>query len=283
MRKEIFILPVLWLLGGAPLLASDVVAVLSGASGPYQEALAGLQGVLGPVPNATLPALPDLAGAKVVVTFGSEAALKSYPGSVALVAALLPDPSLQIDHGGSLTKVGLPPAAAVLVAKMKALNPMASELAALNPNGSYSAYLAQLKAAVAAAGMTLVVKKVSSLSDLGATLPGLKGEVQSLWVPPDPLFMNPQTFGILTAFCKGAGIGFFAPVAGLARAGSLAGVAPSFKQVGATAAGAAKAYVAGGSPGAWVYPQRAETTVNTTVAAQLGLSDSVGKADSRVQ
>ena len=60
----------------APLRSGGVVAVLSADSGPYQEALEGLKSVLGAVPSATLPALPDLAGAKVVVTFGSDAALR---------------------------------------------------------------------------------------------------------------------------------------------------------------------------------------------------------------
>jgi len=267
----------------AQLPAGGVVAVLSGASGPYQEALEGLKAVLGDVPSAVLPALPDLAGAKVVVTFGSEAALREYPGSAALVAALLPDPSLEIKHGGSVTKVGLPPAAGVLAAKIKALNPKTSVLAVFDPNGAYGEYIAQLKAAALAAGMDVKVKKVASMADLAQQLPGFKGTVQSLWVPPDPLFMNPKTFSVLTGFCAGAGIGLFAPVAGLARAGALAGVAPSFKQVGVAAAGAAKAYLAGGDPGGWVYSDKAETTANKTVAVSLGVGDAAAKADNQVE
>jgi ABC-type uncharacterized transport system substrate-binding protein len=224
-----------------------------------------------------------MAGVKVVVTFGSEAALKDYPSSAALVAALLPDPSLEIKHGGKVTKVGLPPSAAVLAAKIKALNPKTSVIAVLNPNGAYGDYIDMLKSAAAAAGMELKVKKVESMADLAEQLPGFKGSVQSLWVPPDPLFMNPKTFGVLTAFCRGAGIGLFAPVAGLARAGALAGVAPSFKQVGQAAGLAAKAYSGGGNPGEWVYSEHAETTANKTVAAALGVDGAVGKADNQVE
>ena len=283
MKMKHWIGSIALLAGTAQLPAAAVVAVLSGSSGPYQEALAGLKAVMGDVPSAVLPALPDLGGAKVVVTFGSEAALKDYPASAALVAALLPDPSLEIKHGGSVTKVGLPPAAGVLAAKIKALNPKTSVLAVFDPNGAYGEYIAQLKAAAGAAGIELKVKKVSSMADLGGSLPAFKGSVQSLWVPPDPLFMNPKTFSILTAFCQGAGIGLFAPVAGLARAGALAGVAPSFKQVGVAAGAAAKAYVAGGNPGDWVYSEKAESTVNKTVAGALGVGDSVGRADSQVE
>ena len=85
--KGLFGLAAGLLLAGS-LQSAAVVAVLSGASGPYKEALEGLKAALGEIPSATLPALPDMAGGKVVVTFGSEAALKDYPGSAALVAAL---------------------------------------------------------------------------------------------------------------------------------------------------------------------------------------------------
>ena len=183
----------------------------------------------------------------MVVTFGSDAALKKYPDSVALVAALLPDPSLELPHGGSVTRVGLPPAPTVLIAKIKAMDPKLATLAVFNPNGAYSAYMAALKAAAAAAGVGLQTKNAAGVPDLGRQLPGLKGAVQALWVPPDPLFMNRSTFGILTAFCRGGGIAFFAPVVGLAKAGAFAGVAPSFKQVG-RAAGLAAAQYNAGSP-----------------------------------
>jgi len=266
------------LLLAAPLRSGGVVAVLSADSGPYQEALDGLKSALGPVPSATLPALPDLAGAKVVVTFGSDAALRSYPSSVALVAALLPDPSLELPHGGSVTRVGLPPAPALLIAKIKAMDPKLATLAVFNPNGAYSGYVAALKAEAAAAGVGLQAKNVASVADLGRQLPGLKGAVEALWVPPDPLFMNRATFGILTAFCQGGGIAFFAPVVGLAKAGAFAGVAPSFKQVGRAAGLAAAAYNAGSPPGDWFYSDKVETMANAGVAGALGLA--TPKADS---
>jgi hypothetical protein len=266
------------LLCTAPLRSGGVVAVLSADSGPYQEALDGLKSVLGAVPSATLPSLPAMDGVKVVVTFGSDAALKSYPASAALVAALLPDPSLELPHTGSVTRVGLPPAPAVLIAKIKAMDPKLVTLAVFNPNGAYNDYMAGLKSEAAAAGVGLQTKNAASVADLGKQLPGLKGAVQALWVPPDPLFMNRATFGILTAFCQGGGIAFFAPVVGLAKAGAFAGVAPSFKQVGRAAGLAAAAYNAGSPPGDWFYSDKVETMANATVAGALGLA--TPKADS---
>ena len=274
---------VIWILAAAllctaPLRSGGVVAVLSADSGPYQEALEGLKSVLGTVPSTVLPRLPAMDGVKVVVTFGSDAALKKYPDTAALVAALLPDPSLELAHGGSVTRVGLPPAPAVLIAKIKAMDPKLATLAVFNPNGAYTAYMAELKAAAAAAGVGLQTKNAANMADLGKQLPGLKGAVEALWVPPDPLFMNRATFGILTAFCQGGGIAFFAPVVGLAKAGAFAGVAPSFKQVGRAAGLAAAQYNAGSPPGDWFYSDKVETMANATVAGALGLA--TPKADS---
>lgn len=267
-------------IAAAPLRASTVVAVLSGDSAPYKEALEGLKAVVADVDSAILPALPNLGGAKVVVTFGGEAALKSYPSSLAMVAALLPDPKLKPRHGGSLSRVGIPPDPAVLAAKIRSIQ--SGTLAVFDP-GSYSEYVAQLKSAGSAAGLNVDVKKVSDVADLAARLPGLKDSAKSLWIPPDPLFMNPKTFGLLSGFCKSAGIALIAPVPGLARAGALAGIAPTFKQQGRAAGVAALAYQGGSNPGAWVYSDKTEFVVNKGVAAALGLNGAPGKADSTVE
>ena len=196
---------------------------------------------------------------------------------------MLPDPKLKPKHGGSVTRVGLPPAPEVLAAKVKALQPGASTLAVLDP-GSYGDYLAALRGAASSQGLALQVKKVESMADLATKLPALKGAVQALWVPPDPLFMNPKTFGLLVAFCKGAGIGLYVPVAGLAKAGALAGVAPSFKQQGRAAGTAAQAYLGGGNAGDWVYSDKTEFIANKTSAAGLGIgAGALAKADSTVE
>jgi hypothetical protein len=259
--------------------AAEVVAVLSGNSGPYKEALEGLKAVVGDVSAVTLPEEPDLNGAKVVVTFGSEAALRSYHG-LPMVAALLPDPKVKLKHGGGLTRVGLAPAPGVLLAKVRALQSDANTLAALDPSGSYSEYLALLKTA----GMNVIVKKVDSEADLATKLPALKGAAQALWVPPDPMFMNPKTFGLIAQFCRNIGVGMYAPVAGLAKAGALAGLAPSFKAQGRAAGVAAQSYVAGAAPGEWVYSDKTDFIANKAVAHALGIGDAaLAKADSTVE
>ena len=157
-------------------------------------------------------------------------------------------------------------------------------MAAFDVSGSYSEYLNTLKAAGTAAGLAISVKKIDAVSDLVGKLPGLKGTVQVLWLPPDPLIMNPQTFGLLNSFCVAAKIALIAPVAALARAGAFAGISPSFNAVGKAAGKAADAYSKGVNPGDLVYPSNIETVLNKVTAASIGVdaAEAGTKADSVV-
>ena len=273
-----------WGLAAASAHAGGIVAVLSGDTAPYKQALEGLKAIAGPVDSAVLPALPNLAGASVIVTFGGEAALKKYPASAALVAALLPDPKLKPQHGGALTRVALLPDAAVLLGKIKALNPGVSSLAAFDVGGAYTDYLAGMKTAGGGIGIAVSVKRIDSLADLAGKLPAMNGTVQALWLPPDPLVMNQATFKLLSTFCSSAKIALVAPIAALAKAGAFAGISPSFNDVGKAAGKAALGYSGGSSPGDLVYPSHVETVLNTSVAALIGVNaaSAKSKADSVV-
>jgi ABC-type uncharacterized transport system substrate-binding protein len=284
MKRLVLVLAWSMVLLSAHAQATAIVAVLSGDSAPYKDALAGLKSVVGEVDSSILPALPGMEGAKVVVTFGGEAALKKYPGSVALVAALLSDPRLKPKHGGAVTRVGLLPDAAALVAKVRALYPGAATMAALDVGGAYSDYIAILKTAGAALGLAVSTRKIGSTTDLVGKLPGLKGTVKVLWLPPDPLIMNPQTFGLLATFCSAAKIALIAPVPALARVGAFAGIAPSFNAVGKAAGKAATAYADGKNPGGLVYPADIETVLNKVTAAAIGVdaTAAASQADSVV-
>jgi hypothetical protein len=267
-----------WVLATSSAQAGGIVAVLSGDAAPYREALEGLKAAVGPVDSAVLPALPGVAGASVIVTFGGEAALKKYPSGAALVAALLPDPKLKPAHEGALTRVALLPDPAVLLGKIKALNPGVNSLAVFDVGGAYTDYLNNMKAAGAGIGIAVNVKRIDSIADLAGKLPGLKGTVQALWLPPDPLVMNQSTFSLLSAFCSAAKIALVAPVAALARAGAFAGISPSFSDVGKAAGKAALAYSGGSNPGELVYPSHVETVLNTNVAAVIGVNAASAKA-----
>src|SRR5688500_2450044 len=81
-----------FLLGPALARAEDVHAVLSAAQKPYEEALQGFREELGREVGTSVlgGGAPRVAGAKVVVAFGGEAAQVAYPDGVTVVACLAP-------------------------------------------------------------------------------------------------------------------------------------------------------------------------------------------------
>ena len=276
-----------WGLASASAHATGVVAVLSGDAAPYKEALGRLEGR---GRRRGLPPRCRRCGPWPAPGWWSPSAARRLLrsptlSSLALVAsAYCRTPKLKPKHGGNVTRVGLLPDAAVLIAEAQgAGSGRQRPLAAFDVDNSYSEYLTALKAAGAAGGVAVTVKKIESLTDLVGKLPAMKGSVQALWLPPDPLIMNPKTFWLLGAFCSAAKIALIAPVAALARAGAFAGISPSFNAVGEAAGKAAQAYSDGSSPGALIYPAHIETVLHTDVAAAIGVGASAkSKADSVV-
>ena len=256
----------------AGLPASSIVAVLSGNQVPYQEALEGLKATVGgQVDSAVLPDKPDLSQAKVVVTFGTQAAMENYPNQLQ-VYALVPDETARPGSSrGKPTRVEMLPQPEVLAEHVLQLQPNLKALAAINVNDGYTAFLDQLEAALAAKGVVLVRANVDGAGDLPAALRKAKDKAQGLWMPPEPLLLNLQNFNLAVTFCDSFGIALYAPVASLAKIGALAGIAPGFKDVGSAAGKAAQARLAGGGDEV-VYPHRTVVALNTDTAAKAGIT-----------
>ncbi|MCR4294977.1 MAG: hypothetical protein NUW21_05540, partial [Elusimicrobia bacterium] len=89
--------------------AREIEAVLSAAPGPYQAAFDGFVKEFGrEVSTVRLPALPA-AGARVIVAFGGEAAVQSYPDGAVLIACLAPGLRTRSRHRGPFVYVTMKP------------------------------------------------------------------------------------------------------------------------------------------------------------------------------
>ena len=266
------------LLGGTFLVPraaeAKVVVVLSAELAPYQDALAGLKES---VPDATSVLLKDgqadVGAADVVVALGGQAALADYPSKAGLVVAMVADPKVKPSR--KHTRVTMLSDANVLFSKIKAIQPGISKLAAFGVESSYDGFLKALGAAAAANGAALVTKKVNKIDDLVGALRGMNG-AEALWIPPDPLLVNPDTFKLMSGFCTAGKVGLYAPATGLAKFGALAGVAPSFKEIGRAAGRAAASLEGGSDPGASVDPSKSEVMINATTAKAIGLAVPAG-------
>jgi ABC-type uncharacterized transport system substrate-binding protein len=266
----------------AALLQAKVVVVMSAELGPYQEALTGAKEVLAEPPEVVV--LKDgkaaVGDASVVVALGGQAALAEYPPGIALVYAMVPDPKVKPSGHSKVCRIGMLPDAMNLFAKIKAIQPELSSLAALGVGDSYDAYLKDLAAAATAGGVHLVVKRVNKVPDLVAALRSIKESAQGFWVPPDTMLMNPEAFKLMTDFALGSKLALYAPATSLAKMGALAGIAPSFKEVGRCAAAAANTFSQGQNPGPSLSPKKSDVAINAGTAKALGLSPSAVAASS---
>lgn len=266
--------------------AEEVVVILSSASGPYQEAFEGFQQGFGrvvPSYNISQDEPEIKRDTKVVVVFGAKAASRDYPQSVVVVYGLAP--SFKIKPGIRFlppVKVHTQPSAAAVVKKIKEFQPAVKHPAVFWVSESYLAYSQEFQKTAQALGLEAFTERLSGMDRLPDRLRSLSGKVDAIWILPDPLLVNAQSFAVLKDFSWANDVPLYVPTAGLAENGAAIAVYYSFKEIGRTAAQAAKQALAGpGYPGD-IFPERSETLVNLKGAANAGLvvpSDALKRAD----
>lgn len=268
--RTIFCWLLLWSVTVRPACAATIAVVLSDAQPSTLDALRGVRQI---VPSARALALTatasDLKDCGVVVALGPRAAGQAYPGGPKLVAALVMDPSLVLP-GDSVLVSSLPDAFSLL-STVRGLTADLQVLAVLAPSGLYQSYVHYLEAAGKVTGVRIMPRSADSQSDLVAALRGMKGKAQALWLAPAPLLLDQRNFQFVAEFCRGTGIGLFAPVPELAEAGALAGIAPSALDLGRAAGSAAKDLAAGKSVNRTLSVDQSKVMISARVAAALGL------------
>lgn len=249
--------------------ARVVVVPSDSQSAGMQAAVRALQGV---VPSASSVALKDLTpaslGTAVAVALGDSAARADYPSSARLVVALVYDPALR--PGRDHVRVSMLPDAFFLLGKIRDIIPRLDRLGALVSPGAYKDYLKYLTAAGKITGSKLQAREVSDAAGLVEAMRGFAGNVDALWVAPDPAFIAPDRFKLISEFCLANKIALFAPVSVLARAGALAAIAPSDAEAGKAAGEAARDLEAGKAVDKLIQLDRCEVLINGAVAKALG-------------
>lgn len=265
--------------------AQEVAAVIGAEQRPYRETYESFQAAFGkPVP--VLPPgepLPD--ETKVVVAFGGKAALQRYPARVALIYAIAPGVLVgRKTHDGPSIKIMMEPEPDALLRALTALQPKLKRLAVLWSGAFRAAGVERLVKAGAARGVVVSPERIEDADELPGKLRGLKGRVDAIWLPPDPMLINARNFETVKRFSYDNDVPFFAPTEGLAEQGATAGVSVSFAEMGRIMAAAAKAALAGaGSPGE-IYSKKVHVSLNLTAAAaaELAVPAEASKAADRV-
>jgi hypothetical protein len=254
----------------------DVVAVLSSHLGPYSEALEGFRETIGT--PFTLSDLSDGgagvgARTKVVVAFGGKAALTSFPRATALIYCMAPGTSVaESGKESPRVKVHMLPNPAALLARLKTIQPGVKRLAVIWSSDAMSAYIETMRADAARSGIELLVERVEGGRDLPSSLRDvIKKKPDALWLPADPLLVNPESFAILKSFTWSNGIPFYAPTDGLVERGAAAAISCDFREIGRTAGRAARLVLTGKQIPADLFPERILMSFNLSAAASCGL------------
>jgi hypothetical protein len=259
----------------APVWANDIVAVLSSDLAPYREALESFQKTLDhpiTVFNLEKESPRITPQHRIVVAFGGKAAQWSYPDSVVLIYCLAPGTKLSLREraGPSIEIQMLSPAASIL-SKMKLIQPALKRLAVFWSSLSLKDYFDQIKVESASFNIEVLSEKLDNPIHLPDRLRALHGKTDALWLLPDPPLMNTKSFLILKEFSWSNRLPLYVPTAGFVEKGALASISSSFKEIGRTAALAARQALSGKLMDSVLYPEKTEITFSTRALSQAGL------------
>ena len=260
-------------------LASSLLAAQLGARilivpSDAQSSAGAVKAVQALLPGSDVTPLQELPkgleGAQAVIALGGPAATGAYPAKMPLVVAMVYDPSVR--PAGDYVRISMLPDAFFLLGKIRDIIPRLDRLGVLVKADNYKDYLKYLAAAGKITGTKLVTGKADDAAGLVGALRAMAGNVDALWVAPDPAFIKSDRFKLIGDFCLANKIALIAPLTVLARTGALAGIAPSDAQAGTAAAEAARDLAAGKAVDKLVQLERCEVLISGATAKALGFT-----------
>lgn len=249
--------------------------MVGSASGPYQSAFDAFAVEFGrPFTTVRLPQRPPSGGPppRVVVAFGSEAALLSHPERAVVIVCLAPGLEERAAPPRRMTVLGMKPAPARLLSELRRVQPGLKRLGVLSQGRETAAYLVELRRSGETIGVAIVAVRVprpEGVPDALRTL--LPGKVDGVWLAPEPRLVTPEVFQTILQFSWDNRLQFYAPTRGLAAAGAVAAVSITPEETGRLVAELARRSLDGETLPERVYPERTKLTVNGSSARKAGL------------
>lgn len=256
--------------------AQEVVVVLSSELDPYLQAYDGFKETFGnPVPVVSLSAgRPEIGlNTRVVVAFGGKAAVEKYPSEVALVYCMSPGTDLSgLERRGPTVRINMLPRGREVVESLKSIQPLMKRLVVFWVLDVTKSYYQSMVKVGNDLEVDILAERLDHADDLPDKLRALMGKnVDALWLPPDPLLINPHSFSVIKEFSWANDMPLYGPTAGFVEAGAVAAVSVSFRHIGQIAADMVSNILEGGQPSGNVYPRESQITVNQQAASKVGL------------
>jgi putative ABC transport system substrate-binding protein len=276
-RIAISLLLVLW---SWPALAGGVVALTDGRVAQYKEALAAAQTQL---PEAVVVDLA--AGDPTARLKQQQPAVILAVGQRALQAARAAAPETPVVHcmvlgaaaAGSRTVTGvrLEVSPAELLGQIKAVVPHATRIGAIYDPRTLGWYHDEADKAAKGLGLSLVTKAVSDARDVRGAADALAGQIDVLWLWPDPKLINSEMFSVLLLATIDRRVALVGFLDSFTQAGALASVAPDYREAGKRAGKLVADLVAKSAASRVPVPppllSPGALTVNLKTARQLGV------------
>lgn len=267
------------ILGGGGVAQAGGVAVLTDSRvAQYREAQAAAKELLRESPVLETSAQDivqqlERVSPAVVLAIGQKALQTAQQVGATVVFCMVLGPSAASSR--SVTGLRLEVAPDAQLDSFRRVYPTARRLGVIYDAKTWSGYLADATRAAAGRGFTLVPKPVADGRDVRAALNDLAGDIDALWLIPDPQLISAEMFNFLLVFTLEHKIALFGFFESFTRAGALASVAPDYAAIGRQAAKLA-ADLAAKPDGARlpVPPSVASPgvlTINVRTARQLGI------------
>ncbi len=123
-----------------------------------------------------------------------------------------------------------------LLARFKLLLPGLRRLGVIHSGESSAITLAAARSAAASLGIELREEDVTYSDSVAGAYRRMRGEIDALWMVPDPVVVTPDNFRYLAERTRGDDIAFLAFSVNFVRAGALLSVAPDYATMGSQAA-----------------------------------------------
>lgn len=172
-----------------------------------------------------------------VFSLGTQAAYltrQTLPDTPLVFAMALDWQRYGLDAAGTGVAVEMP--ADVLLTRFKLLLPKLSRLGVVYSAHASQASLDAARHAAKHLGIELVEEDVAHPEEVAGAYRRMRGDIDALWMLPDPVVVTRDNFRYLAERTRSDGIGFLAFSENFVRAGALLSVSPDYKTMGSQAA-----------------------------------------------
>jgi len=270
---------VLAVLGSVGNASAGGVAVLTDSRVvQYREAMSAAKEILkdSPVMEVSAPDLQQqlaLNKSEVVLAIGQKALLAAQQAGATVVFCMVLGPSAVAAK--TVTGLRLEVSPEVQLDSFRRIHPAAQRLGVIYDARTWSGYLKEATQAASTRGVTLVTRSVSGAREVRSALNDIAGNIDALWLMPDPQLVTVDVFNFLLVFTLERKIALFGFFEGFTRAGALASVAPDYAAIGRQAAKLAAELAAKPPESRLPLPPSVASpgvlTINAKTARQLGL------------